>query len=58
LFWASPNARHSFQWGQARRLIAVALWLATSGLFGLHVANFSHYNKIYGSLGGVIIFLI
>jgi membrane protein len=38
--------------------IAVVLWLAASGLFALYVANFSHYNKIYGSLAGIIVFLI
>ena len=27
-------------------------------LFAVYVANFSHYDKIYGSLAGVIIFLI
>ena len=33
------------------------LWLLASGLFALYVANFSSYNKTYGSLGGVIVFL-
>jgi membrane protein len=58
LFWASPNARHGFQWVSPGGIAAVVLWLAASGLFALYVANFSHYNKIYGSLAGVIIFLI
>jgi membrane protein len=58
LFWASPNARHGFQWVSPGGFIAVVLWLVASGLFALYVANFSHYNKIYGSLAGVIIFLI
>jgi len=58
LFWASPNAKHGFQWVSAGGFIAVTLWLVASGLFALYVANFSHYNKIYGSLAGVIIFLI
>ena len=39
-------------------LLAVVLWLAASALFALYVANFSSYNKTYGSLGGVIVFLI
>jgi membrane protein len=34
------------------------LWLISSALFALYVANFGHYNKVYGSLAGVIIFLI
>ena len=58
LFWASPNARHGFQWVSPGGFLAVVLWLAASALFALYVANFSHYNKIYGSLAGVIIFLI
>ena len=58
LFWASPNAKHGFQWVSPGGLVAVVLWLIASALFALYVANFSHYNKTYGSLGGVIIFLI
>jgi membrane protein len=58
LFWASPNVRHGFQWVSPGGLIAVALWLAASALFAVYIANFSHYNKVYGSLAGVIIFLI
>jgi membrane protein len=58
LFWASPNAKHGFQWVSPGGFIAVALWLIASGLFAVYVANFSHYNKIYGSLAGIIIFLI
>jgi membrane protein len=58
LFWASPNAKHGFQWVSPGGFIAVALWLIASGLFTVYLANFSHYNKIYGSLAGIIIFLI
>jgi membrane protein len=58
LFWASPNARHGFRWVSPGGVVAVVLWLISSGLFALYVANFGHYNKVYGSLAGVIIFLI
>ena len=37
---------------------AVVLWIIASALFALYVSNFSSYNKTYGSLGGVIVFLI
>ena len=57
-FWASPNVRHDFQCVSPGGLIAVMLWLAASALFALYIANFSHYNKVYGSLAGIIIFLI
>ena len=58
LFWASPNAKHGFQWVSPGGFMAVVLWLVASALFAIYVANFSHYNKIYGSLAGIIIFLI
>jgi membrane protein len=58
LFWASPNARHGFQWVSPGGFITVVLWLIASALFALYVANFGHYNKVYGSLAGIIIFLI
>ena len=58
LFWASPNARHGFRWVSPGGFVAVVLWLIASALFAVYVANFGHYNKVYGSLGGVIVFLI
>jgi len=58
LYWASPNAKHGFRWVIPGGVIAVVLWLIASGLFALYVANFGHYNKVYGSIAGVIIFLI
>ena len=58
LYWASPNARQGFRWLSPGSVIAVIGWLIASGLFALYVANFGHYNKVYGSIAGVIIFLI
>ncbi|MEU8801856.1 YihY/virulence factor BrkB family protein [Spirillospora sp. NPDC048819] len=58
LYWASPNARRRFRWVTPGGLLAVALWLVASGLFALYVANFASYNKTYGSIAGIIIFLV
>jgi membrane protein len=58
LYWASPNARHGFRLVTPGSVLAVVLWLIASGLFALYVAHFGSYNKVYGSLAGVIIFLI
>ena len=58
LYWASPNARHGFRLVNPGSVLAVVLWLIASGLFALYVAHFGSYNKVYGSLAGVIIFLI
>ena len=37
---------------------AVDLWIVASAAFALYVANFTSYNKTYGALGGVIVFLV
>ncbi|MFD2768244.1 YihY/virulence factor BrkB family protein [Micromonospora eburnea] len=59
LYWASPNARHGgFRWVSPGGLLAVVSWLVVSALFGLYVTNFGSYNKTYGALAGVIIFLV
>jgi membrane protein len=58
LYWASPNARQGVRWISPGAVVAVVIWLIASGLFALYVANFGHYNKVYGSIAGMIIFLI
>jgi membrane protein len=58
LYWASPNARQGFRWISPGAALAVVIWLIASGLFALYVANFGHYDKVYGSIAGMIIFLI
>ena len=59
LYWAAPNVRQpGFRWVTPGGLIAVGLWVIASGAFALYVANFSSYNKTYGAMASVIIFLI
>jgi membrane protein len=59
LYWASPNVRQpKFLWVTPGGLLAVLLWVIASFGFGLYVANAGSYNKTYGSLAGVIIFLV
>jgi len=58
LYWASPNARHRFRFVTPGGTLAIAAWLVASGLFALYAANFGNYNKVYGSIAGVIIFLV
>jgi membrane protein len=58
LYWASPNARQGFRWITPGGILAVVVWVIASVAFALYVANFSSYNKTYGSLAGVIVFLV
>lgn len=59
LYWVGPNVRQpGFKWLTPGGLLAVVLWVLASGGFALYVANFGSYNKTYGSLAGVIVFLV
>jgi membrane protein len=59
LYWAAPNVKHpGFRWLSPGGVFAVAVWVIASGAFAFYVANFSSYNKTYGALAGVIIFLV
>ena len=59
LYYATPNVRQpGFRWVTPGGLLAVVLWIIVSAAFALYVSNFSSYNKTYGSLGGVIAFLV
>ncbi|MEV8097253.1 YihY/virulence factor BrkB family protein [Kitasatospora sp. NPDC085879] len=59
LYWAAPNVRgRGFRWVSPGSLLAVALWLGLSGGFAAFVANFASYNRTYGALAGVIVFLV
>jgi membrane protein len=59
LYWASPNVKHpGFRWITPGGVLAVLVWVIASAAFAFYVANFSSYNKTYGALGGVIVFLV
>lgn len=59
LYWAAPNVRHpGFRWLSPGGVLAVVLWIVASAAFAFYVANFSSYNKTYGALAGIVIFLI
>ena len=53
-----PCREHAqWRWVTPGSAVASAGWLAMSLLFSLYVANFGHYDKIYGSLGAVVGFM-
>ena len=59
LYWAAPNVKQpGFRWISPGSILAVLLWVAASAAFAFYVANFGSYNKTYGTLGGVIAFLV
>ena len=59
LYWSAPNAKiHGFRWVSPGSIVAVVVWIVASAGFAFYVANFSSYNKTYGALAGVIVFLV
>ena len=59
LYWASPNVRHpGWRWLTPGSVVAVVLWIAASLAFTLYVASFAAYDATYGSIGGVLVFLL
>ena len=59
LYYVAPNVRQPrMRWVTPGGIVAVVVWLIASAGFGLYVANFGSYDKTYGSLGGVIVFLV
>jgi membrane protein len=59
LYYVAPNVRQPrLRWVTPGGILAVVVWLIASLGFALYVANFGSYDKTYGSLGGVIVFLV
>jgi membrane protein len=59
LYWGAPNVKQpGFRWVSPGGLLAVVVWIVASAAFAFYVANFGSYNKTYGAIGGVIIFLV
>ena len=59
LYYASPDARlRGFRWVLPGALTALALWFVASVGFALYVANFGSYSKTYGTLAGIVVFLV
>jgi membrane protein len=59
LYYSTPNVKiRSFRWVSGGAFFALVVWLIASLLFAFYVANFGSYNKTYGTLAGVIVFLV
>jgi membrane protein len=59
LYRATPNVKQpGFRWISPGGILAVIMWLIASGLFAVYVSFSGSYNKTYGSLATVIVFLV
>jgi membrane protein len=59
LFWVGPNARQAgFRWITPGSVVAVfGLALVSAGL-AIYISKFNSYNRTYGTLAAVVIFLV
>lgn len=59
LYYFTPNIQHpEVRWVSYGALFAIAGWaLATLG-FAIYVVTFSHYDRVYGILGGAVVMLV
>lgn len=59
LYYLTPNAKQpKFRWMSLGALLALVAIVVASVGFGFYVTNFSNYAKNYGSLAGIVIFLL
>ena len=59
LYYSAPNAKlPKFTWITPGSVFALVVWVLASVAFAFYVANFGSYNKTYGALGGVVVFLV
>jgi membrane protein len=59
LYKTAPNVKQpGFKWWSPGGVVALVIWIVASLLFALYVATFASYNKTYGSMGGVVVFLL
>ncbi len=59
LYKYTPSRRQpSLWWLLPGATVGVALWIAASAGFSLYLSHFSSYNRVYGTLGAAVAFLV
>ncbi len=59
LYYSTPNVKlRGFKWVSPGAGVAIVVAIVASALFAFYVGNFGSYNKTYGALAGVVVFLI
>jgi membrane protein len=58
LYWLAPAKKSGFRFISPGSIIATFLFILTSIGFSAYVNNFGQYNKLYGSIGTLIVMMI
>ena len=58
VYYVCPDIEQDWRWVSPGAVFAVAMWIVVSLGFKAYVENFGDYNKVYGSLAGVIVMML
>jgi membrane protein len=58
LYWLAPAKRSDFRFITPGSILATILFILTSLGFSAYVNNYGPYNKLYGSIGTLMVILI
>jgi membrane protein len=59
LYYSTPNVKlRGFKWVSPGAGVAILVAIVASAAFAFYVGNFGSYDKTYGALAGVVVFLI
>jgi membrane protein len=58
LYRAPSGLRSTRRWITPGSLTAVLLWIVVSALFGLYLSTLASYERTYGTLSGIVVFLV
>ena len=58
LYYLAPSRKAKFRFISAGSSLATLLFIATSLGFSAYVNNFDQYNKLYGSMGTILVILL
>jgi membrane protein len=58
IYYFCPDIEQDWRWVSPGSVFAVVMWFVVSLGFKLYVENFGSYNKVYGSISGVIVMML
>jgi membrane protein len=58
MYYFCPDVEQDWRWVTPGSLLAVLMWLLVSLGFKMYVEHFGDYNKVYGSIAGVIVLML
>jgi membrane protein len=58
VYHVCPDINQNWRWVTPGSVFAVAMWVIVSLGFKVYVDNFGDYNKVYGSIAGVIVLML